>query len=127
MCEAHQCVRYTCGHKLPRCGRCTETTTRWVSHSFEQHLTCLLFLLLRLGFQQQPFVLDWVPPPPASTHSRVGRLLAAAAGSSTACLDLQHQPQVKCQLSLTRLSTRLLPAACNPNSSLLPPTPNGRI
>lgn len=50
-------------------------------------------MMHRLGFQQQPFVVDWQQAPPASAHSRVRSILTAAAGLG--CLNLRTKLQVR--------------------------------
>ena len=51
-----------------------------------------LSVLHRLGFLQQPFVLDWQQAPPASSHSRVRSILVTAV--SLGCLKLRAKLQV---------------------------------
>ena len=59
----------------------------------------LLFVMHRLGFQQQPFVLDWQQAPPASSHSRVRSILITAAGLG--CLNLRAKLQVSAHTACT--------------------------
>ena len=54
-----------------------------------------IYIMHRLGFLQQPFVLDWQQAPPASAHSRVRSILTTAA--AIGCLNLR----AKLQVSLT--------------------------
>lgn len=49
-------------------------------------------MMHRLGFQQQPFMVDWQQAPPASAHSRVRSILTTAAGLG--CLNLRAKLQV---------------------------------
>lgn len=57
----------------------------------------LLSVTHRLGFQQQPFVLDWQQAPPASVHSRVRSILITATGLG--CLNLRAKLQVSACLA----------------------------
>ena len=57
------------------------------------HATWMIFMTCRLGFAQQPFVVDWQQAPPASSHARTRSILAAAAGWHS--LNLKTRLQVQ--------------------------------
>ena len=48
----------------------------------------------RLGCSQQPVLLKWQQPPPASCHARVRGILSTAASNGLACLHLTTKPEV---------------------------------
>ena len=50
--------------------------------------------MCRLGFVQQPVVLDWHQAPPASVHLKVRSILTTAASACLGGLDLRAKLQV---------------------------------
>ena len=100
-CKVHMCLAYShwCPSEALQMGVCSSDL-----------YTLLLFVMCRLGFQQQPFVLDWQQALPASLHSRVRSVLITAAGQG--CLNLQAKLQVCTWLACIFCQCRLNTVFC---------------